>query len=181
MRKCNAILGMGITALFAVHAIAGTFQLSGIIPGGSSLMKILAYVLMILIALHVIIGIILTIRSVRTALKAGAFYFRDNKLFWTRRLSGFALMLFIADHLLVFSNGNRAVIRLSFFGNFQLAMSILLVLALAIHILTCVRPALTGFGFEGRKGRAADLAFVLTVVLLLCAVAFFIYYLRWLP
>ncbi len=180
MRKCNAVLGMGITALFVVHCIAGTFQLSGIIPGGDILMKAMAYIMMGLIAIHVTIGLILTAVSVRTGMASGVFYLRENRLFWTRRLSGFALMFFIADHLLIFINKNGTALRLHFFGGASLVMSLLLTAALLIHVLTCVRPALIGFGFEGRKGRAADLAFVLTIVLLLGGVSFFIYYLRWL-
>lgn len=180
MRRCNAILGMGIAALFAVHAIAGTFQLSGLLPGGSSAIKVLAFLMILLIIMHAVIGSILMIRSIRVALKSGTFYFRENKLFWTRRLSGIALMIFIVDHLLIFYNQDSEIIRLSFFGKPQLFMSVLLVIVLAIHILSNVRPLLIGFGYEGRKGRAADVFTILTIILVFCSVAFLIYYVRWL-
>lgn len=180
MRRCNAFLGMGIVALFTVHALAGTFQLSGLLPGGNSMIKALAFLMIMLIIVHAVIGLILMIRSVHVGLKTGTFYFRENKLFWTRRLSGIALMIFIVDHLLIFYNQDSEIIRLSFFGKPQLLLSILLVIVLAIHILSNVRPLLIGFGFEGRKGRAADVFMVLTIMLLLCAAAFLIYYVRWL-
>ena len=38
MRKWNAVLSVGILALFLIHAIAGSFQLSGISQGGSEFM-----------------------------------------------------------------------------------------------------------------------------------------------
>lgn len=89
-------------------------------------------------------------------------------------------MIFIVDHLLIFYNQDSEIIRLSFFGKPQLFMSVLLVIVLAIHILSNVRPLLIGFGYEGRKGRAVDVFTILTIILLFCSVAFLVYYVRWL-
>ena len=60
MRKCNAILSMGIVVLFLIHAIAGGFQLAGVFSGGSQVLKVLAWVMAILILIHTVIGCKLT-------------------------------------------------------------------------------------------------------------------------
>lgn len=179
MRKWNALLSMGILILFLIHGVMGGFQLMGIIPGGSSLLQVLAWVMAALIGIHTLIGCILTLRTLRAQKASGAAYFRENRLFWARRISGFAIMLTIAGHILVFLGTNDGVYRLSLFEGPQLALQILLVLAVAVHVITNVRPLLISFGIRGLREYVPDILFVLSVIMVFTAAAFLVYYLRW--
>ena len=106
-------------------------------------------------------------------------YFRENKLFWTRRITGFVLIIPLLMHLLIFSGTGDEAYRLVFFHSGRLISQILLIAALALHILTNIRPALIGLGIKAGRLLSADICFVLSVVLLLCCCAFCVYYLRW--
>lgn len=179
MRKINAVLSMGILALFLVHAIMGGFQLAGIVPGGRLIMKVLAWIMVGLIGLHTAIGIKLTCDTLRAQKKAGAAYFRENKLFWLRRVSGAAIMLFIVFHILIFLGSNDGAYRLNLFGGAQLASQIVLVLSIAVHVITNISPLMLALGARGYREFALDIMLVLAVLLTFMGAAFVIYYLRW--
>ena len=82
-------------------------------------------------------------------------------------------------HLLIFSGTGDEAYRLVFFHSGRLISQILLIAALALHILTNIRPALIGLGIKAGRLLSADICFVLSAVLLLCCCAFCVYYLRW--
>lgn len=63
MRKANALLSMGILVLFLIHAVLGRFQLSGILPGGSRILMILAWLMTVLIVVHTVLGCIMTVQT----------------------------------------------------------------------------------------------------------------------
>ena len=86
MRKLNAIVSLLLIILFLIHTIAGSFQMMKIIPGGNELMKDLSYFMLFMIGVHILIGTKLTIDSVKIGKKSGKFYFRENAVFWTRRI-----------------------------------------------------------------------------------------------
>ena len=176
MRKWNAILTAAILALFLLHAILGGFQLLGV---GSTALKAVAWVCMALIAAHTVIGVKLTADSLRVWKKTGVSYFKQNKLFWARRVSGFAVMLLLAFHVTAFSASNAGAYRLKEFTSFRLAAQLLLVAALALHVLMNVKPMLISFGVKSFREWAGDVWFVLSVLLLFMAAAFIVYYLRW--
>ncbi len=178
MRRVNAVLAMGITALFFVHAVMGGFQLMGLMSGGNTVMKVLAWVMMISIVLHMLIGIKLTADTVIAIKRSGASYFGENKLFWIRRISGLALMLFIVTHLMIFSNSGTPV-RLGFFGTAQLISQILLAVTLALHIITNIRPLMTALGLRGFRELLLDVMLVTAVLLLFAGAAFVVYFIRW--
>ena len=178
MRKLNTIVSLFLIILFLIHTIAGSFQMMKIIAGGNELMKNLSYVMLFLIGVHIIIGIKLTIDSVKIGKKSGKYYFRENAIFWTRRITGFAMILLIICHVLLFTS-NGMVFRLNDFNEVQLVLSILLVLALLIHILANIRPLLISFGISGFRLYVKDILLVLAIISLLGAFAFVIYYLRW--
>ncbi len=180
MRKFNAILGMAITALFLFHAVFGSLQLSGIVNGGSVIMKIAATIMLVGILIHIVIGTKLTIDTVKAMKRSGVSYFRENRLFWIRRISGFALMVFIVSHIIVFAGQTRdGVFRLNLFDVPQLISSILLVLTLILHIITNIRPLMIALGADKAKNYAGDAAIVLSVLLLLAGAAFVVYFIRW--
>ena len=171
---------MAILATFLFHVIAGSFQLFGFIPGGSAVMHIIAGVMLTAICVHVVIGVKLTADTLTAIKKSGASYFRENKLFWIRRISGFAVMLLIIPHIIVFMGSDNGGFRLNLFDIPQLIMSVLLVLALLLHVVTNIRPLMLAFGAGRLRELAADAGFILSVVLVFAGAAFTVYYLRWL-
>ena len=179
MRKANAIISALLLVLFLIHGIAGGFQLLGWLPGGLRVLTVLARAMVVLLVLHAAIGIKLTADAVRKGKKSGAFYARENRVYWTRRISGLALMVLIAVHVVVFLDSRGEVYRLTAFGMPQLVGQILMVLCLLVHILINIRPLLISFGIGGFRIYIKDVLFVLSVVLLFGAAAFAVYYLRW--
>ena len=73
MRKWNTIISLILIILFLIHAIAGSFQLMKIIPGGNAVMKTLACILMVFLVVHIVIGIKLKIDSLKARSKKGKF------------------------------------------------------------------------------------------------------------
>ena len=178
MRKLNTIVSLFLIILFLIHTIAGSFQMMKIIPGGNELMKNLSYFMLFLIGVHVIIGIKLTLDSVKVGIKSGKFYFRENAVFWIRRITGFAMIMLIICHVLLFTS-NGEIFRLNDFNEVQLVFSILLVFTLLIHILANIRPLLISFGISGFRLYIKDILLILAIISLFGAFAFVIYYLRW--
>lgn len=176
MRRFNAILAMVILALFLLHGILGAFQMFG---WGTVTSKALTHGLLTLICVHVALSLALTAQSIRTWKRTGAPYFRQNALFWARRISGVAIMVLLAFHLTAFSYTSAGAFRLKWFDGFKLATQLLLVLTIAVHVITNVKPVLIAFGIRRLKPRASDILFVLSLLLLLMAAAFIVYYLRW--
>lgn len=180
MRKWNALLTAGILVLFLIHAVMGGFQLAGILPGGNPVMHVLSWGMMALIFLHTLIGIVLTAQSLTALRKSGAPYFKENHLFWTRRISGFAVMFLILTHVLIFvGNRENGAYRLNAFGAVQLASQIMLAAALAVHVLTNIKPLMLALGAKGYREFVTDLLLILSVILLLSGAAFVIYFVRW--
>jgi hypothetical protein len=179
MRKVNAIISMGIIVLFLAHGIAGSFQMIGIIPGGSTFLEILTWCMVIMISVHTVIGIILTIHTIRISKKTGVSYLKENFLFWIRRISGFVLMLLVSLHLSVFVQTGDGIFRLSCFGISELVGQVLMLSALAVHLLCNIKPISIALGLYGEIGYIRDILLILSAVLGFCALAFVIYYLRW--
>lgn len=176
MRKWNAILSAAILALFLLHGILGAFQLFG---AGPTALRAVARAALALTVLHALIGCRLTADSIRVWRKTGAGYFRQNRLFWARRVSGFAVMVLLAFHMTAFGYDNGGAYRLRRFTEFKLGAQLLLSAALGVHILANVKPMLISFGVRGMKKWAGDILFVLSVLLLFMAAAFVVYYYRW--
>ena len=182
MRKANAIITALIMVLLLVHMILGGFQLAGLLQGGNILNEVSAMTMLFLICVHTVLGVILTVKSVKLLKKSGAHYFKENKLFWLRRISGFAVMLFVAAHVLIFlgRHTETGAYRLSFFGPLQLAVQILMVLSIALHVITNVRPMMISFGIKSYKDLGIDIMLILSILLMLAGAAFVVYYIRWL-
>lgn len=179
MRRANAWISAAIIVLFLVHAIAGGFQLAGVIPGGNQVLTVLAWVLVGLVAVHVVIGTILTVRSIRASREGGASYPKENAAFIARRVSGFCILVFLVAHVIIFyGDYSSGSYRLSLFAGPQLVLSICLVVSLAVHLLCNLRPLFVGLGLD-QRARRRDLVIILAVVLAFCLVMFVVYYYRW--
>ena len=177
MRKWNAVLSALVLLLFILHGVLGAFQLSGL---GNTVSKGLSHSAMFLAALHACIGVKLTWDTLQAQRKAGAAYWKENRLFWARRLSGLAVLVLLVFHLFAFSYTTpEGYTRLAWFSAGKLASQLLLAAAVAVHVLANLRPLLISFGVKRLGAWAGELLFALSLLLLLMAAAFVIYYLRW--
>ncbi len=176
MRKINAVLTAVIMLIFVLHAVTGSLNMMNIAP---IITRIEAYIMLGLICVHVVLSAILSVKSVRVWKTTGAPYFKENILFWTRRLSGVVIMILIAFHTTAFRSETAGAVTLPYFGVFRLVTQLLLVASIAVHIITNVKPMLISFGIKKLKPRAGDILFFLSAVLLVAAIAFIIYFIRW--
>jgi succinate dehydrogenase/fumarate reductase cytochrome b subunit len=179
VRKINTIISTLLLGLFIFHAIAGGYQMIGVMPGGSDLMETVAWILILLTAVHMLFGIVLTVKTVQISKRTGIHYWKENSMFWLRRLSGFVLMLLIFLHLILFVRTGEGIFRLSNFDVPQLIGQILMLLALMLHLLCNIRPLAVALGLYGGRGYVRDAIFIISVVLAFCGLAFVVYYLRW--
>ena len=88
-------------------------------------------------------------------------------------------MLLLTLHLFAFTYTVSGNVRLLWFNNPRFAVQLLLVLSLAVHILSNIKPLLISLGSGSIKPRVLDILVVLSVLLLFMAFGFVIYYLRW--
>ena len=146
---------------------------------GAVTTHVIAWTMVGLIAVHTILGTVFTVQTLGAQKKAGAAYFKDNLLFWARRISGFVIMVLIFFHIFAFTGVSASHYRLPDFDTFKLITQILLVVSIAFHIITNVKPMLISFGIKKLKPKVTDIVFWLSVLLLFMAAAFIIYYLRW--
>lgn len=180
MRKANAIVTVLIMVLFLIHLIWGGLELAGMTKGGSSLFTALSHTMILFIVIHIGIGVITTAQTIRSVRRAGVSYFRQNRLFWIRRISGFALMLFMICHVVIFAGTQESgSYRLSLFGGAQLLTQILMVVCLMLHLLCNITPLRIALGIEDRHRFRTDVLLVLAVLLLLAGAAFAVYFIRW--
>ncbi|MBR1591563.1 MAG: hypothetical protein IJ666_00920 [Ruminococcus sp.] len=179
MRKFNAVLSISVLVLFLVHAVSGAFQLMGITGGGSVILNIISWAMLGLIILHIIIGIKLTADSLKAVRKSGVSYKKENRIFWVRRISGFAIILFILCHVIIFIGKSGEAFRLNYFGTVQLISQIMLIISIAVHVLSNIKPLLIAMGVRGFKDIFVDALYILSIILFFSGTGFIIYYLRW--
>lgn len=176
MRKINAVITPVILILFILHGVSGAFNLTGF---GNSLTRIIAWPMAGLIGVHMVFGIILTAQTLQAQNKAGVSYPKENRLFWARRISGFLIMILIGFHVYAFTGVSADHFRLTEFTPVLLGCQILLVISIAVHVISNVKPMLIALGVPKLKPRAGDIIFWVTILLCVMAVAFFFYYFRW--
>ena len=99
MRKFNSILTAVILVLFIIHGILGALNMLDVVV---VITKVMAWVMVALIAVHVVLSCILTAKAIKTWKVTGAPYLRENTLFWARRISGIADL--IVDRSIMFEN-----------------------------------------------------------------------------
>ncbi|MBQ8151620.1 MAG: pilus assembly protein PilX [Firmicutes bacterium] len=176
MRKANILISIAILVLLIVHAVLGSLQMMG---GSTSPQRILSWVLLALVVAHMVIGTIYTVKTIRIQRQTGAYYFGQNKLFWARRISGFAIIIFLVFHFFTFGYTVEGAYRLHMFDEIKLASQIGLVASIAVHIVTNIRPMFISMGVRSWKKWLVDVMFVLSAIMLFAGIAFVIYYLRW--
>ena len=176
MRKINTILSVLLLVIFMLHGLMGSFMLLGI---GSSAGKILAWVGVAVLAAHTVIGVILTIKTLKIFKKAGNSYLKQNAVFWARRASGLAILILMFFHIGLFGGVQDGMYILFPFTTVKLITQLLLVAALFIHLFINIRPLLISLGIISYKERRGDIYLILSVLLLFSAGAVIIYYIGW--
>ena len=198
IRPANGVLSAVLLTCFMLHGVGNAFQIMGV---GSPTSKALAFVTLLLAIVHGVAGIALTIadllsQSARRGPATGErppshddqrdfgpkpkAYALRNARFWAVRASGLAVAALIAFHMATFLQvGGGGAYRLRLFGEAQLVQSVLLVAALAVHVLANARPLMVSLGVLPPRMRAWDLCLVAAAMLVLMAVGFVVYYLRW--
>ena len=174
MRKINTILSVLLLVIFTLHGLMGSFMLLGI---GSSAGKILAWVGVA--AAHTVIGVILTINTLKISKNAGNSYLKQNAVFWARRASGLAILILMFFHIGLFGGVQDGIYILFPFTTVKLITQLLLVAALFIHLFINIRPLLVSLGIISYKERRGDIYLILSVLLLFSAGAVIIYYIGW--
>ena len=172
MRKINTILSVLLLVIFMLHGLMGSFMLLGI---GSSAGKILAWVGVAVLAAHTVIGVILTINTLKISKNAG----KQNAVFWARRASGLAILILMFFHIGLFGGVQDGIYILFPFTTVKLITQLLLVAALFIHLFINIRPLLVSLGIISYKERRGDIYLILSVLLLFSAGAVIIYYIGW--
>jgi succinate dehydrogenase/fumarate reductase cytochrome b subunit len=177
MRKYNALLSLLLIAIFLLHGIMGSFMLFGIGKGAGNL---LAWIGCGLIVAHTALGAVFTVRTLKSGKTSGAWYPRQNALFWVRRISGVCILVLAFLHFGLFGGevGERYI--LFAFTPMRLAIQLLLVAALFTHIFVNIRPLLIALGTMHHKKRTVDLYVALSAILLFCVSAVVFYYVGWL-
>mgnify|MGYP004683188609 FL=1 len=176
MRKINTILSVLLLVIFMLHGLMGSFMLLGI---GSSAGKILAWVGVAVLAAHTVIGVILTIKTLKIFKNAGNSYLKQNAVFWARRASGLAILILMFFHIGLFGGVQDGIYILFPFTTVKLITQLLLVAALFIHLFINIRPLLVSLGIISYKERRGDIYLILSVLLLFSAGAVIIYYIGW--
>ncbi len=176
MRKTNGIIAAVVFALFVLHGVLGALNMMNIAP---IIVKALSRTMLALIGVHALISIGLSVKAVVTAAKTHVPYFRQNRLFWARRLSGALIMLLVFFHMTAFGYTSGGVFRLVPFDVFRLITQLLFLLSVALHIITNVKPMLITFGVRKLRPKAGDILFLVSAAMLFMAVGFIIYYIRW--
>lgn len=176
MRKLNMFVVIAMLVTFLAHGIMGSFKLFG---ADANTLKHVARLGVGLVVVHMVIVTILTVKTLYARHKSGAGYFKGNGLFWTRRLSGFAVIIPLVMHLTIFTTTNSDAFRLEVFNTGRLISQILLVVTLLVHVISNIRPLFIGLGIKGFKRYLADILLVLSIILFVFAVAFAVYYIRW--
>lgn len=175
MRKINSILSIIMLVVFVMHMTASGLLMVHVIPYISVLMHTLSGTLILVVAVHTVIGIKLSVDTLSAMKKSDAGYMNDNMIFWARRASGFAVLAFVIIHIIIFMSEKGVPGTFTFF---RLLCSILLSLSVLIHVITNIRPLMIGLGRSGRGKGAATLILVSSLLLLASGAAFVVYYIN---
>ncbi|MBR1748083.1 MAG: hypothetical protein IJ735_07790 [Clostridia bacterium] len=168
MRKLNAIVTASMLLCFVLHAVLGTLKLFGVYDNGS--INIIGYVTLSLCGIHAVVGIFLTAVGVRAIIRSGTHYFRDNMLFWARRISALGVLVMIVFHVCT-------AIEIGSLP--RLITRILLGVSIALHVILNVKPLLLSFGVRALRPVYANVAFFSSAILLAAIAGFIFYYVRW--
>ena len=176
MRKCNNILARVIIVLFLLHALMGSLKLLGL-----STISIwqLSWLLLAAVLVHGLLGILSTIPALKSGKAGGRWYLRQNAAFWTKRLSGLAILILLVFHVSAYSTNVGSAYFLSEFTLGRMAAQLLLILSIFIHLAVSIKSMLIARGVVKFRERTADWMMVLSLLMLFFSAAVVIYFIQW--
>lgn len=176
MRRWNNILARIIIVLFLLHGVMGSLMLLGV---SNVAIVYLPWILLAAVGIHGILGIISTIPSIKSGIKTGYWYFRENAAFWTKRISGLAILLLLSFHITAYTTNVNGHFFLKEFTVCGLISQILFVVSIFIHLAVSIRSMLIAKGAIKFKERTIDWMLVLSVMMIFFTVAIIIYFIQW--
>ena len=176
MRRLNGILAFAAIVLFLVHGVLSSLLMMDISP---VFVKGLPYAVAGVVGVHALISLGYTIRTLCVARRTHAPYFKENRLFWSRRISGFVILCLITFHVIAFTDNSGGVFRLVPFDLYRLIMQILFLCSVAVHLIANVKPMLISFGTRKLQQKWGTVLFFVSAGLLVMTIGFIVYYIRW--
>ena len=176
MRKWNNILARVIIILFLLHALMGSLMLLGI---SNISFKPLSWLLFAAVAVHAILGILATVQAVKGGRKSGKWYLRQNAAYWTKRFSGFTILLLLCFHISAYTTTVGGAFFLKEFTVGRMIAQLLLIISIFIHLAVSVKSMLIAKGVTKFKERTIDWMMVLSLLMLFFATAVIIYFIQW--
>ena len=176
MRKINAYIAGALIIALVLHGLSASYLLVGI---GRSGLPLLAVLSLVLLAVRAVLSCILTGRSLVLMKKGGGpYYVWQNRLFWLRRLSGLLILALIWFHFSLFGQRDGDTYVIAEFTGGKLLFHLVFAAAVAVHVLSNIRPLAVTLGWRRVTERTRDIVFVLSVFFLAMVLMAVIYYVR---
>lgn len=176
MRKWNNILARVIIVLFLLHALTGSLLLLGV---SNITFEPLSRLLFAAVAVHGVLGILATVQAVKSGKKSGKWYLRQNAAYWTKRFSGFAILILLCFHISAYTTTVGNAFFLKEFTIGRMTAQLLLIISVFIHLAVSVKSMLIAKGVTKFKERTTDWMMVLSLLMLFFATAVIIYFIQW--
>lgn len=176
MRKWNNILARVTIVLFLLHALMGSLMLLGI---SNISFKPLSWLLFAAVAAHGVLGVLATVQAVKSGKESGKWYLKQNAAYWTKRFSGFAILILLCFHISAYTTTVGDAFFLKEFTAGRMTAQILLIISIFIHLAVSVKSMLIAKGVTKFKERTGDWMMVLSLLMLFFAAAVVIYFIQW--
>lgn len=176
MRKWNNILARVIIVLFLLHALMGSLMLLGI---SDISFKPLSWLLLAAVVVHGILGVLSTVQAVKGGKESGKWYLRQNAAYWTKRFSGFAILILLCFHISAYTTTVGDAFFLKEFTVGRMTAQLLLIISIFVHLAVSVKSMLIAKGVTKFKERTVDWMMVLSLLMLLFATSVIIYFIQW--
>lgn len=176
MRKWNNILAQMIIIIFLLHALMGSFTLLGL---SNISFKFLSWFLFAIVIVHGVLGILSTVKAVKSGKSNGKWYLRQNGAYWTKRFSGIAILILLFFHISTYTTmvGNKFYLKEFTCG--RMIAQLLLILSIFIHLAVSIRSMLIAKGVVKFKERTVDWMMILSLLMLFFAIAVILYFMQW--
>ncbi|MGN0073424.1 MAG: hypothetical protein ACI36W_06505 [Coriobacteriales bacterium] len=171
MRRLNAFLGAALYVVIIIHVVLGCYMLltGGYVP----VLKFFARIAVVLIAVHLLLGIIFFARSCRdgSVFKHPAL----NKRFWAQRISALVVLVIMFWHGHSFGGVTANGYELFAWDPARLGLSLLFVACLGVHLTTSAPALALSLGIPSGKRPLRVVQLLLLALALVAALAFCMY------
>lgn len=176
MRKWNNLLARLILVLFLLHALMGSLMLLGL---SNISFAPLSWLLLAAVVTHGVLGVLATVRAMKSGKVSGKWYLRQNAGYWTKRFSGLAILILLCFHVSAYTMtvGDAFFLKEFTFG--RMAAQLLLLLSIFVHLSISIQSMLIANGVVKFKERTVDWMLVLSLLTLFFAAAVVVYFLQW--